>query len=310
MNKLKDFGYIKMIPGGNGGRFPYCNTLFIDDSVQAIIDPGAGLHKLQEINRQNHIDMVLNTHVHFDHIVYNYVFNQAKIMVNEPESIYFIDRREFVKELGAVEALGEAWINKWLERIAMPDGPQTPYTPGYRHEWHLSLARLDGTYQWGDVLDFGHTKMEVIAAPGHSPGFSVMYFPQEGIVYCTDIDLTSFGPWCHDSEKFIESAYRVANLDADIFITGHESGIVSKADFNARLDQYLDILLIKDKMLLNKMMKPVNFEEIVRMSIFYGPKIFEDEFMYSWEWSMDKMHLQRLIKQGLVVFENGKYLRC
>lgn len=75
MDRSKDFGRIKVISGDNGGRFPYCNTLFIDDSIQTIIDPGAGLLKLQEINQSKSIDLVLNTHVHFDHIVYNYVFD-------------------------------------------------------------------------------------------------------------------------------------------------------------------------------------------------------------------------------------------
>lgn len=308
MDKPNNFGRIKVIYGDKGGRFPYCNTILIDDSVQAIIDPGAGLDKLQQINRQNQIQMVFNTHVHFDHIVYNYVFDQAKILVNELEAIYLKDRREFVRASGAIESLGEGWIDKWLEMIARPDAPQSPYTPVYRHEWHLSLGRLDDTYQWGDVFDFGHTKMEVISAPGHSPGFSVMYFPEEGIVYCADIDLTSFGPWCEDSEQFIASAHKVAKLDADTFITGHEVGSVSKAEFNARLEQYLDVLIRRDQRMLEKMVQPLAFEEIVPMGIFYGPRIFADEFMYNWEWNMDKHHLQRLIKQELVVLKNGKYI--
>jgi hydroxyacylglutathione hydrolase len=310
LDKRKDFGRIKVISGDNGGRFPYCNTLYIDDAVQTIIDPGAGLHQLQEINQRKSIDLVLNTHVHFDHIVYNYVFDQARIMVNELEAIYFRDPREFVRASAVAEALGEEWINIWPERIRQPNGPQSPYTPFFRHDWHLSLARLDGTYRWGEVFDLGHTKMEVIAAPGHSPGFSVMYFPQEGIVYCGDIDLTSFGPLCQDSDQFIESAHRVANLDADIFITSHESGVVSKSEFVSRLDKYLDVLVIRDQKLLDNLVAPITFEEIVKMGIFYGPRIFKDQFLYCWEWAMAKEHLRRLIKQGLVVSENGKCMRC
>ena len=310
MDTLKDFGNIKLVYGEKGGRFPYCNTIFIDDSVQAIIDPGAGLYRLQEINRQNQIQMVFNTHVHFDHIAYNYVFDRAKIMVNELEAIYMKDPREFVRASGTVEALGEEWVEQWLERIARPDSPQSPYTPAYRHEWHLSMGRMDETYRWGDVFDFGHTRMEVIAAPGHTAGFSVMYFPEQGIVYCSDIDLTAFGPLCEDSEQFITSAREVARLDADTFITGHETGYVSGTEFNARLDQYLDVLRLRDKRLLKKLVQPLAFEEIVKMGVFYGPRISEDEFMYIWEWNMDKQHLQRLITQDLVALEKGKYTRC
>ncbi|NLV21920.1 MAG: MBL fold metallo-hydrolase [Syntrophomonadaceae bacterium] len=308
MDRHIDFGNIKVIPGQNGGRFPFCNTILIDDSIPAVIDPGAGLQQLQAVNQQKDIEIVINSHVHFDHICYNYVFDHSKIMVNEREAIYFQDRRKFIADSGVYEALGEEWANLWLQRIQEPDGPQTSYTPAYRHEWHLSLARLDETYCWGDVIDFGHSKMEIIPAPGHSPGFSVMYFPQEGIVYCSDIDLTKFGPWCQNSAQYIESARRVARLDADTFITGHESGIVSKDEFISRLDQYLDVIFIRDKMLLANLGSAVTFEELVRKGTFYGPKIFKDEFVYCWEWSMTKEHLQRLISQGLAAVENGKYI--
>jgi len=41
MKNNKDFRRIKVVSGENGGRFPYCNALFIDDSIKTIIDPGA-----------------------------------------------------------------------------------------------------------------------------------------------------------------------------------------------------------------------------------------------------------------------------
>lgn len=309
MYQVQDFGRIKMIPGDKGGRFPYCNTLLIDDTRKAIIDPGAGLKKLQQVNQAFNIDSVFNTHVHFDHIVYNHVFDQAEILTHELEAIYFRDRREFIKATGALEALGEDWFADWSEKIKHPDTPQTRYAPTYRHEWHLSLARLDGTYKWGDVIDFGHTSMEVIPAPGHTPGFSVMLFPDEGIVYCTDIDLTNFGPWCADSDQFIETAYRIGGLDADVFITGHESGVVTKSEFNSRLDKYLSVICKREDLLHKALEKPMTFIEIVKMGLFYGTRISEDVFIYSWEWSICKEHLRRLVNQGLVVCEQGKYYR-
>jgi glyoxylase-like metal-dependent hydrolase (beta-lactamase superfamily II) len=151
--------------------------------------------------------------------------------------------------------------------------------------------------------------MEIVAAPGHSPGFSVMFFPQEGIVYCGDIDLTNFGPSCRNSELFIESAYKIADLDADVFITSHETGIVSKAEFVSRLDQYLDVISQRDHKLLNALDKPMSLAEIAHKGTFYGPKILADEFVYYWEWTMVKEHLRRLINQSLVGMEQGYYVR-
>ncbi|MGE5380913.1 MAG: MBL fold metallo-hydrolase [Methylocystaceae bacterium] len=309
MKQLQDFGLIKVIPGNNGGRFPFCNTLLIDDNVKAVVDPGAGLEILQEINESRHIDLVFDTHVHFDHIVYNYVFNQSRIMVNEHEAIYFQDRREFLKMTGVFEAMGEAWADKWLELIKQPNSPKSPFTPTYRHEWHLSLARLGGTYRWGETIDFGHTKMEIVAAPGHSKGFSVMYFPDQGIVYCGDIDLTKHGPWCEDADQFIASAHRVAELDADIFITSHQRGLVTKAEFAAELERYLEVIPQRDHQILNCIKEPMSLEDIVRIGLVYGSRIFTDEFLYCWEWAVIKEHLNRLVNQGLVIFDHGKYRR-
>lgn len=303
-------GRIKVIPGDNAGRFPFCNSLWIDDEVQVIVDPGAGLYKLQAINNAHRIDLVLNTHVHFDHIVYNYLFDQAKIMVNQPESIYFHDRRAFLQATSVVDALGEGWVTNWIAAIKQPDYPQSPYTPAYRHEWQLSLARLDGTYTGEDSFDFGHVKMEIIPAPGHSPGYCVLYFPDEGVVYCGDIDLTKYGPWCYNSDQFIISARRVAELNADTFVTGHEEGVVTKAEFNDRLDEYLGIIYQRDTKLLNALNRPMSFKEIVQKGLFYGPRIFADDFLYCWEWAMDKEHINRLVDQDLVVRNQDKYFRA
>ena len=40
---FRSFGPITVIPGNDGSRFPFCTTLFIDDHVNAVIDPGAGI---------------------------------------------------------------------------------------------------------------------------------------------------------------------------------------------------------------------------------------------------------------------------
>ena len=306
---IQDLGHIKVILGENGGRFPFCNSILIDDSVQAVIDPGAGLQQLRAINENNNIEIVFNTHVHFDHIVFNYVFDQSRIMVNEKESIYFTDRRKFIEDFGANQVWGDEWVSQWLEQTRRPEGLNSK-TLAHRHEWYLSMARLDGTYRWGDVFDFGQVRMEVIPAPGHSPGFNVMYFPLQGVVYCSDIDLTAFGPWGEDYDQFIASARRIAQLDADTFVTGHESGIVSKNDFITRLDQYLEGIDRRDKVLLGKLSRPKTQDEIIKDGTFYGPRIFKDEFVYCWEWYIVRQHLQRLLKQGLVKIENGHYVRC
>ena len=80
------FGPIRVIPGEDRCRFPYCTSLFIDDEVKVLIDPGAGLKTLTTLKQETSIDLVINTHYHFDHIAYNYLFDQARLLINEKEA--------------------------------------------------------------------------------------------------------------------------------------------------------------------------------------------------------------------------------
>jgi glyoxylase-like metal-dependent hydrolase (beta-lactamase superfamily II) len=108
--KLDSFGKIQIIPGQDGGRFPFCNSLFIDDDVKVVIDPGSGYNSLAAINSRSPVDLVLNTHFHFDHIAYNYVFDRAKIYINDIEAECYRDRANILRHNGVAEYFGEGCI--------------------------------------------------------------------------------------------------------------------------------------------------------------------------------------------------------
>lgn len=308
-----EFGKIRVIPGQNKGRFPFCNSLLIDDNVKVIIDPGAGLDLMQQVNRDLDIDLIINTHFHFDHIAYNYVFDQSRIFINEREGECFRNRREILTRLGMTDFYGEDWTSGWLERISRPNSVQSPYSPQNRHEWWLSTARLDGTYRWDEVMDFGAVRMEVVGAPGHSAGFCCLYFPGEGVVYTGDIDLTPFGPWCFgadgDLDQFIQSAEIIANLDAHTFITGHEAGIVDRETFRRELKKFVEIIEQREKRILSAITAPCSLPELFDMGLIYGKKFLVDEWVRAWDALAVKKHLERLSARGLIVYRDGKYFR-
>jgi len=299
-----DFGPLKVIPGENKSRFPFSSSLFIDDDIKALIDTGAGLKTLSELKQREKIDMVINTHYHWDHIAYNYLFEESKILINDREADCFRDRRNIGKFLGMVEVYGKKWVDGWLERISNPDSKQSPYSPQNDHRWWISTARVDEEYSWGDILDFGKTKMHVIGAPGHSKGFCCMYFPDYGIVYAADIDLTTFGPWYGgtdgDIDLFINSCREIGNLDAEFFITGHENGILRKEDFKEGLKTFVNKFDERESVILSKLNEPQTIEELADMGIIYGKKFHVDEWVYMWNYLMTKKHLQRLLKNGRV----------
>lgn len=308
----KQFGPIRAIPGEDRCKFPYCTSLLIDDDVKVLIDPGAGLKTLTALKQETSIDLVINTHYHFDHIAYNYLFDQARIIINELEAPCFRERKNLGALLGMDEVYGPDWVDGWIARIADPATKQSPFSPQNRHEWWMSTSRVDGEYKWEEVMDFGRTRMEVIGTPGHSKGFSCMNFPDHGVMYVADIDLTSFGPWYAGSDGdidcFISSCEKLKAIDCEYFITGHEKGVLSRKDFLADLDRFIEIIDQRDRKILSVLTRPLSLQEIVDQGLIYGSKYHVDAWIYMWEFIMIKKHVRRMIRRGQINDLGDKFM--
>lgn len=306
------FDRISIIPGEDGCRFPHCTSLLIDDDVKVLIDPGAGLKTLTRLKRETSIDLVINTHYHFDHIAYNYLFDQARTIINEHEAPCYRDKKYLASLLGMEEVYGPAWVDAWIARIADPATKQSPFSPQNRHEWWLSASRVDEEYRWGDVMDFGKTRMQVIGAPGHSKGFSCLNFPDQGVMYVADLDLTSFGPWYAGSDGdidcFIASCESIKAIDCDCFITGHEKGSLNRKDFLAGLDRFIEIIDERDRKILSVLQRPLSLKEIVDQGLIYGRKYHVDAWIYMWEFLMIKKHVRRMIARGQINDLGGRFV--
>ena len=308
---MVQFGRIKVIIGENNSRYPYCTSIFVDDDIKAVIDPGAGVKALQELKQHNHIDLVYNTHFHYDHMAYNYLFDQAMLYINEQESMCYTDRKSIVQRMGMTDFFGDDYADKWVDYISNPNSQQSPISPQKRHEWFLSTSMDITSCKWGDVFDFGSTKMEVIGTPGHSQGFNCPYFPEEGVVYTGDYDLGGFGPWyggkdC-DLELFVQSADKLLQLDANTYVTGHQKGIVNRAEFKEQLKRFMSVIDKRDQMLLAALSFPISLKDLADQGLIYGKMFMIDEWVRAWEEMMDYCHLQRLLKNQLIVEIDGLY---
>jgi len=62
------------------------------------------------------------------------------------------------------------------------------------------------------------------------------FFPEEGLVYIADIDLTRFGPWYFgtdgDIDALVRSSRALLALDAEWYLTGHEEGLTDHGVLN------------------------------------------------------------------------------
>ena len=280
---IRNFGCITFIPGQNNSRYPNCNSLFIDDEVKAIIDPGSDDKILTDLLSRG-VGVLINSHCHEDHTSYNYLFEKSQLWVHEREASCYSS------------------FASLMEYYGMSDNPH------YRL-WHdLLVGRMnyreratDREFTHGDILDFGKTRLQVIHTPGHSAGHCCFYFPDEGVLFLADLDLTPFGPWYGDRFSDIEqtrsSMEGLLKIPADIYITSHEAGII-EGDITGMVDQYLEAIDRRERKLIEFLEQPRTMDEIVESWIIYGKERSPRYFFEYGERGMIGKHLERLIGQG------------
>lgn len=313
-NYPTEFGPLKYLTGLNGGRFPNDNAVFIDDDIKAVIDPGSNPEILKTINERNNIEYVFNSHYHYDHIRYNHIFENSKILLPELDAPVFESLDTIALAIGIPQLYDIETVSQWKRQLE--GGPpffRGMYDVAYGPEWITSTKRVDGSFRDGDVFEFGETTMNVLHTPGHSLGMCCFVFPGLNCAFVTDYDLTPFGPWYgsvhSDMEAIISSAEKLKELKKITwFITAHEEGIFNRDDFMAGLDRFINVIYTRETRILKLIEeKPRSMDELVRSSIVYNSRHVKDKFTYLWEWNHLQKHLERLMRLDKIELEQDKY---
>jgi glyoxylase-like metal-dependent hydrolase (beta-lactamase superfamily II) len=213
---VEKFGRINLIPGPRDGRYPACNSIFIDDEIKAVIDPGSDESEIAKISRLRP-DMVIGSHYHEDHRTYLNLFADSDLLAHGAELPCYLSLNSFLDYYGLLGSRHEqAWRN-----VAVNDFNYRERAP-------------DREIADGDQIEFGATYLKVVHTPGHSPGHCCFHFPREEILFLGDYDMTSFGPWygdrVSDIDQTIESIQRILKIDAQLYISSHAP--VIKGDIN------------------------------------------------------------------------------
>lgn len=277
-------GPIKMIEATNGCKVPFSRSLFIKGKENILIETGSDPQNLISLEKEFGVDYVINTHYHFDHTAQNYLFKRAEKWINpiEYESTSTIE--DVAKINGIYEVWGDDGVEKWKNTV-----PET---------WIDSLKSFTGKYEYNKEYKFSNVTIIFLHTPGHTAGLASPYFPHYGVVYVSDYDMTSFGPWYNgsdgDIEQFIQSGKKLLELDAHTYITGHQKGVFSKKEFQLAMEQFLSIIDKRDEIITKLIHQGMGLKEICNYGIFY-PKQFLHSFSFqTWERIGIRKHLQRL----------------
>lgn len=286
---------IFFIEGANGGKYPDCHSLFIKDNISVIIDPACREEVMQEIASGPGVDIVLNTHYHEDHRVFNYKFGDAQLFVHELDAHGYGSLEDFIAGFSVVNnpTLKELWTAFMLDSCKY-----RPY-------------KVDKTFTDGFEIDLGSTLLQVVHTPGHSSGHCCFFFPKESVAYLGDIDLTSFGPWYASKtsgiDEFLSSVDKIRDLRPSTVVTSHGDGLITE-NVDERLETYADIIHRRDGMILDFLTQKRTLDDILDLEIIYRRKQKAPDAFFYWDdrW-MIEMHLERLIRNGKIKKHNKNY---
>ena len=283
-----------------GGKYPQSNSVLIDDDIRTIIDPACDEEKLKFIHRARPVEVVINSHGHEDHILYNSLFPDAQLWVPKFDADVFKDMETFMNQFFPADEMDEKTAAAWTQLLTevVNFRPKDP----------------DRLLEDEEILEFGHTRVQVLHTPGHTAGHLSFHFLDERVVFLADLDLVKFGPYYGDNGSSIDdtiaSLQRLAKIDADVYLVSHGKQGVLDGD-PAHIEQYADIIFQREEKLLAFLDSgPKTLQEITDFGIIYGGhKLASGAWDLSMsEKSMMRKHLERLERLGSVRQENSIYM--
>lgn len=289
-------GRIKFI---HGGKYPHCHSVFIDDKIRAVIDPASDENKLKQIQHKRAVDVLINSHSHEDHILFNYLFCDAALWVHALDAPAFRDVNYFIDQFGLPTHVDGKLAREWLHFLT----DVIRYQP----------REPDRLLEDDEIIDFGQTRMQVLHTPGHSPGHLAFFFPEEKVLFLADLDLVKFGPYygdrASDIDATIRSLQRLVELDAEVYLTAHGKEGIYAGD-PEHIYRYLNVIYKRENALLDFLSAgPRKLAAIVQKGIIYGGRTLAEG---AWdlaqsEKAMMLKHLERLERLGKVCKRDNRY---
>ncbi|MFC7392883.1 MBL fold metallo-hydrolase [Scopulibacillus cellulosilyticus] len=297
----KQVGPIRILTGENNSHVPFCTTLLVEaEDETVLIDCGGGRKVFDYIKKHHSVDKIYLTHYHLDHIWGAYLFEGAEIFINPYDFNKLTDSYELAKANGVETLYGSQGVEKWVQKQMM--NKKAPVNEN-KPSWGPVIGIAQHIYPYGRPINIAGTTMTAIHAPGHTEGFCCPYFPEYGVLFVGDYDLTSFGPWYNDADsdidQFIESSQKTLETDAKYYVTAHHKGIFERKEFEVRLYTYIDKIYEREEKVKKSIQQGIRPKDIVYQEIFYylinhqqNKNLVKSEII-----GIAK-HIERLINQG------------
>lgn len=285
------FGQVRFLPGENRGRYPYCNSIYVE-GAGILIDPASDRDRLIRLRDEQGVKMVWLSHWHEDHFMHMDLFDDLPLWVSPQDAPPLADLSTFLKWYGFSEEEKSYW------------------RPILRDEFHFRPRRPSRHLIGGETINLGSLSVDVIATPGHTPGHLAFFFREPSLLFAGDYDLTRFGPWYGDLFSSIDhtraSIKLLQKIPAEIVMTGHEAGIFFPP-LKELWARYGAVITEREEKLLKVLDEPETLETIVESWIIYGKPRSPKEFFAFGERAHMKKHLEDLHRRGIIAKDNDFY---
>ena len=288
----KHFGPVWFIPGDNGGRYPFCHSVYIE-GAGILIDPASDRKRLMELREDPGVETVWLSHWHEDHLMHLDLFDDLPFCISERDAPPISD------------------LDLFMDAYGMEDPDERRYWEEIlKDNFHFRPRKPARFLKGGETVSLEGTDVDIIAVPGHTPGHLAFLFREPGVLFMGDYDLSDFGPWYGDVESSIQdtisSVRRLKQVHATVWITCHETGLFEQEPGDL-WEKFLDVITARENRLIDFLTEPRTLEEIVGAWIIYGKPREPKAFYEFGERSHMKKHLEKLMDEGHVFLDGNRY---
>lgn len=288
------FGPIRFIPGENRGRYPFCNSVYIE-GAGVLIDPASDRDRLKQIRDEDGVDMVWLSHWHEDHFMHLDLFDDRPMWIGAPDHEPLADMESFLDGYGVEGREHRDLFDEWI-----------------RHQFHFKPRVPARLLRDGETIELGPVTVKVIGTPGHTPGHLAFVFREAEVCFVGDYDLTLFGPWYGDRRSSIEetvtSIRKLKSIPVKTYLAAHEEGVFHHPA-DAVWDRYEKVIYERERKLLELLQAPRTLDEIVESWIIYGKPREPKMFFEFGERSHMQKHLEQLEQRGAIARTGSRFLR-
>lgn len=285
---------VSVLVGDHHGAYPSGNSVLVRGAGETVvIDPSVTVVRRGGVPAP--VDAVINSHSHEDHIAGNGLFANARLHVHEADRPGVASLEGLMDVYGMQGVIREAWARTVVE------------------EFHFTPRPDAQGFTDGHVFDLGGVTVEAVHLPGHTRGHSGFRI-SGGVFFCSDIDLTGFGPYYGDAwsdlEDFEASLQKVRDEDADWYVTFHHKGIIEgRETFVAMVDAFTAVIGRRHEAMLAFLAEPRTLDDMVQHRFVYRPHV-QHVFADAVERRSAELHLQRMLARGEAVeVAPGTYAR-